>query len=173
MKRNGFLCFLSGDRPGVYKKQMVFYPPVENVHKNSILKETTYPANLDINMHNNSLKIAKKIAEKIELQGLLAVEMFVLKNNKILVNELAPRPHNSGHWTIDSCKYSQYDNLILSIFENKPKDPVPHKNCKMVNIIGYEYEKIDSLKKNYKCYDYLKKEIKPKRKMGHYIIFND
>ncbi len=153
--------------------QMIFYPPVENIHKDSILKQTTYPASLNINLYNNSLKIAGKIAEKIGLQGVLAVEMFVLKNNKILVNELAPRPHNSGHWTIDSCKYSQYDNLILSIFENGPKDPDPQKNCKMVNIIGHEYEKIESLKKSYKCYDYLKKEIKPKRKMGHYIIFND
>ena len=153
------------------KKNTITYPPVENLHKDSILQETKYPANLNDNLIKSSLRIANKIAEKIDLNGVLAVEMFVQKNNNVLVNEIAPRPHNSGHWTMDACKYSQYDNLILSIFEPLVKEPLPQKSCKMVNLIGEDFNNFSNLKKKYKCYDYFKDEIRPKRKMGHYIIF--
>ena len=152
------------------KKNMINYPPVENLHKNSILKETLYPAVLDEKIKKNAIRIAKNIAINLELIGILAIEMFVLKNNDILINELAPRPHNSGHWTLDCCKFSQYENLLFSIFKSKVKEPIPTKNCKMINLIGEDYKKIKKLKKEYKCYDYHKKEIRPKRKMGHYII---
>tara|TARA_Y100001968_G_scaffold328631_1_gene376195 strand:- start:270 stop:1307 length:1038 start_codon:yes stop_codon:yes gene_type:complete len=153
------------------KENTITYPPVENLHRDSILKETKYPANLNNNLIKTSLAIANKIAEKIGLNGILAVEMFILKNNNVLVNEIAPRPHNSGHWTLDACKYSQYDNLILSIFESLVKEPSPQKSCKMVNLIGEDFNNFANLKKKYKCYDYFKDEIRPKRKMGHYIIF--
>tara|TARA_Y100000589_G_scaffold327898_1_gene370753 strand:- start:443 stop:1480 length:1038 start_codon:yes stop_codon:yes gene_type:complete len=153
------------------EKNIISYPPVENLHKDSILKETKYPADLNNKLIKSSLEIANKIANKINLNGVLAVEMFLLKNDDILVNEIAPRPHNSGHWTMDACKYSQYDNLIFSIFEPFVKEPLPQKSCKMINLIGKDFNNFDNLKKKYKCYDYFKNEIRPKRKMGHYVIF--
>lgn len=153
------------------KDETVVYPPVENIHKNSILRETIYPAKIDKEIKKKSIKIAREIANALELNGILAVEMFLTKDNKILINELAPRPHNSGHWTMDSCKFSQFDNLISLITKGKIYSPEPSKNCKMINIIGDDYSNINVIKKSFKCYDYYKKEIRPSRKMGHYMDF--
>ena len=76
---------------------------------------------------NKSIKIARDIANALELNGFLVVEMFLTKDNKILINELAPRPHNSGHWTMDSCRFSQFDNLISLITKGKIYSPEPLK----------------------------------------------
>ena len=148
------------------------YPPVENLHKNSILRKTTYPAKINKRTSENAKNIALSISSKLGLVGILTVEMFVMKDNSILVNELAPRPHNSGHWSLDFCETSQFKNLILSIFDGKVKNPNPTQNCKMINIIGADYKKKEQLKKVYKFYDYFKGEIRPLRKMGHYTIKN-
>ena len=112
------------------------YPVVENIHRNSILRETLYPAKISKYSENKAISIAKEIANKLNLNGILAVEMFLLDNEDVLVNELAPRPHNSGHWTLDYCKNNQFENLIYSIFDNRVKEPIPKENCKMVNVIG-------------------------------------
>ena len=150
---------------------LINYPPVENIHKNSILRESFYPANIDENVEKDAIKKATEIANKIDLDGILAIEMFVLKNNKILINEIAPRPHNSGHWSMDACNESQYDNLLNTIFLNKLNQPLINRKCRMINLIGKDINEIDNLKKKYKCYDYFKKEIRNSRKMGHYVIF--
>ena len=89
---------------------------VENIHKNAILRETIYPAELNDKVSKKATQIAIQIANEINLNGILAVEMFLMKNETILINELAPRPHNSGHWTMDYCKISQFHNLINTIF---------------------------------------------------------
>jgi 5-(carboxyamino)imidazole ribonucleotide synthase len=155
------------------KKNLIYYPPVENLHKNSILRETRFPANISENTTKNAIKIGVKIAEEMNLIGILAIEMFVINGSDLTINELAPRPHNSGHWSMDCCKYSQYQNLLFSIFNSKVKEPIPKKKCKMVNLIGNDYKKINSLRNQYKCYDYFKKELNPNRKMGHYMIIGD
>ena len=116
------------------------YPVVENIHRNSILRETLYPAKISKYSENKAISIAKEIANKLNLNGILAVEMFLLDNEDVLVNELAPRPHNSGHWTLDYCKNNQFENLIYSIFDNRVKEPIPKENCKMVNVIGDDYK---------------------------------
>jgi|TARA_B100000287_G_scaffold378365_2_gene380753 5-(carboxyamino)imidazole ribonucleotide synthase len=154
------------------KNNTITYPPVENFHTKSILRETTYPAKISEEVKKKSIIISKRIAKELKLVGILAVEMFLLKNDEILINELAPRPHNSGHWTIDYCKFSQFENLILSIFQNFVKEPNPTTNCKMVNVIGDEYKKKNDFKKKFKFYDYFKDEIKDSRKMGHYTLKN-
>ena len=97
--------------------------------------------------------------------------MFILKNDQILINELAPRPHNSGHWSMDACNESQYDNLINSFSLTTLLTLQVIAKCRMINLIGNDYKKIESLKK-YRCYDYYKKEIRDSRKMGHYIILD-
>ena len=152
------------------KKNVITYPPVENIHKNSILHKTNYPAKINLKTKNEAEKISKKIASDLDVIGNIAVEMFVMKDEKILVNEIAPRPHNSGHWTIDCCKFNQFENLIYAITENNVKKPIPKKRCSMINLIGDEYKNINILKRKFRCYDYYKTKIKPNRKMGHYII---
>ena len=151
------------------ESNLIVYPPVENIHQNSILKESKYPGQINETIKRKSVEYAKKVAEKINLRGILAVEMFVI-NSEIIINELAPRPHNSGHLTMDCCKYSQFDNLVLSIFGKKVKEPQPFRECKMVNLIGKDYRNLEMLKSKYICYDYHKEEVREKRKMGHYII---
>ena len=97
--------------------------------------------------------------------------MFITDKDQILINELAPRPHNSGHWTMDACRFSQFDNLVSIISHDKVNEPQPYRNCKMVNIIGEEYMSFRTIEKSFKAYDYFKKNIKSKRKMGHYVLF--
>ncbi len=144
------------------------YPPVENFHKNSILRKTIFPAKINDKVKERSLRMAETIAKKLDFYGVLAIEMFVL-NEKILINEIAPRPHNSGHWTIDAAGCSQFDNLVSIITRGTSTDPTPFKSCEMINIIGNEYLNIKNISKNHKVYDYFKPEVRPLRKMGHYI----
>ncbi len=152
--------------------QIIFYPPVQNTHKESILRETIYPAKISEKLVIDSLRISKAISEKLNLNGVLAIEMFVNKKDEILVNELAPRPHNSGHWTIDGCQFSQFDSLVSVIKSGELKDPKPFRSCKMINLIGNDYLNYKKLKKKFKLYDYNKEEIRENRKMGHYIVFD-
>ncbi len=153
-------------------KQQVYYPPVENIHSHSILRESIFPARISSLIKNKALKCAEIISRDFELNGVLAIEMFVTNDNQILINEMAPRPHNSGHWSIDSCKFSQFDNLVSVLAEEKINQPEPSKNCKMINIIGDDYFKFNQISSKYKAYDYFKKEVRPSRKMGHYVVFD-
>ena len=153
------------------KSNYFSYPPVENLHKDSILRKTTYPAKINQKIKFKSRQKAELIANKLNFYGVLAIEMFVI-GEEILINEIAPRPHNSGHWTIDASGCSQFENLISIMTDEKSINPEPFKNCSMVNIIGNEYLEIEKLKHNYKVYDYSKEEVKSLRKMGHYVVFD-
>ena len=148
----------------------IVYPPVQNIHKESILRRTIFPAKIDKRLKNSAIEKAIYISENLDLVGILAVEMFVTNEDQILINELAPRPHNSGHWTMDACKYSQFDNLVSIISHNEVHEPEPFSNCKMINIIGKEYLSFKTIKQNFKAYDYFKKKVKSNRKMGHYVL---
>ena len=150
---------------------IIVYPPVKNIHKESILRETIFPAKIDNRLKQSAIEKAIYISENLDLNGILAVEMFITNDDQILINELAPRPHNSGHWTMDACKFSQFDNLVSIINCNEVYEPEPYRNCKMINIIGEEYMSLKKIKNNYKTYDYFKKNIKSNRKMGHYVLF--
>ena len=149
----------------------IVYPPVQNIHKESILRQTIFPVKIESHLAQSAIQKAIYISEKLNLKGILAVEMFITCENQILINELAPRPHNSGHWTMDACKFSQFDNLVSIISQNEVHEPEPYRVCKMINIIGEEYVSYKTIKKNFKAYDYYKKNIKSKRKMGHYVLF--
>src|SRR5438270_2406648 len=91
------------------------YPPVENQHANHVLDTTIAPARIPPDTAMRAEAIARRVAEKLDLVGILAVEMFVTESGAILVNEIAPRPHNSGHWTIDACLTSQFEQLVRAI----------------------------------------------------------
>ncbi len=151
--------------------KMIVYPPVQNIHRDSILRETIFPAEISEKLKLRAIEKAIYISENLDLNGVLAIEMFLTSSNEILINELAPRPHNSGHWTIDACKFSQFDNLVSLIKHNIINEPEPFRKCKMVNIIGEDYVSFKKIEKKYNAYDYFKKDIRLLRKMGHYVLF--
>jgi 5-(carboxyamino)imidazole ribonucleotide synthase len=145
------------------------YPPVENQHSAHILDTTIAPARIGAETAMRAEAIARHIAEKLDLVGLLAVEMFVTQSGDILVNELAPRPHNSGHWTIDACVTSQFEQLVRALCGLPLGSVAHHSDAVMKNLIGSEVEKwrdalADPLAK---LHLYGKSEIQPGRKMGH------
>ena len=98
--------------------------------------------------------------------------MFVDRSNEIIVNEIAPRPHNSGHWTMDACNVSQFEALVRVIFDMPIPNIKYYHNCKMINILGENYNVLEKslYKKNHKVYIYGKDEIKEARKLGHINI---
>ena len=145
------------------------YPPVENQHTAHILDTTIAPARIEAEIAMRAEAIARHIAEELDLVGALAVEMFVTESGAILVNEIAPRPHNSGHWTIDACVTSQFEQLVRALCGLPLGSVAHHSDAVMKNLIGRDVEKWrDALGDPLaKLHLYGKTEIQPGRKMGH------
>ncbi len=145
------------------------YPPVENQHVDHILDTTIAPARIAAETAMRAEAIARHVAEKVDLVGVLAVEMFVTQTGDILVNELAPRPHNSGHWTIDACVTSQFEQLVRALCGLPLGSVAHHSDAIMKNLIGADVEKWrDALNDPLaRLHLYGKSEVKPRRKMGH------
>ena len=149
------------------------YEPIENTHEDQILKHSKIPAEVNNKIFNQSKEWAMLIAEELKYVGTLCVEFFIDRNDNLYVNEVAPRVHNSGHLTINAYNISQFENHVRSVCG---LEQIPLKklfNAKMINIIGDQishYRKSPKLNKNEFFFDYLKKEIKEKRKMGHITI---
>lgn len=145
------------------------FPVTENVHKNGILDESTVPSAISSKTAMTAASYAKKIANELDLVGLLAIEFFVLKNGKVLFNEMAPRPHNSGHWTMDACKTSQFEQFIRAVCGLPLGSVKQTSKVKMKNLIGNDILKWKKIvkNKNAKIHIYGKDTIKPGRKMGH------
>ena len=151
---------------------MTNYEPIENVHQNQILFKSKIPADINDKIFKKAVSNAKKISEKFNYVGVLTVEYFITKKDELLVNELAPRFHNSGHLTIDAFNQSQ-SSLHVSCVCNLGSKPIGKiSNAEMYNILGseiLEYRKKTFKKKEF-FYDYLKKEPREGRKMGHLTI---
>ena len=146
------------------------YEPIENTHEDQILKHSKIPAEINDKILKQSKEWATTIAEELKYVGTLCVEFFIDKNDNLYVNEIAPRVHNSGHLTINAYNISQFENHIRAVCSLKKIPLKKLSNAKMVNLIGKQIEpyRLDfSLKDNEFLFDYLKKEIKEKRKMGH------
>ena len=145
------------------------YPPVENQHVNHILDTTIAPARVNPETAMRAEAIARHVAEKLDLVGVLAVEMFVLPSGEVLVNELAPRPHNSGHWTIDACVTSQFEQLVRAVCGLPLGSVAHHSDAVMKNLVGNDVAKWrDALADPFaKLHLYGKHEVQPGRKMGH------
>ncbi len=144
------------------------YDPPENRHENHILKYSTVPARLDPRQVKDAVTIAKRIAEALNYVGVLAVELFVAKDGTLLVNEIAPRVHNSGHWTIEACAISQFEQHIRAVAGWPLGDTARHSDAVMENLIGEEaadYLKLAQSPGGLHLYG--KSEIRPGRKMGH------
>jgi 5-(carboxyamino)imidazole ribonucleotide synthase len=101
----------------------VSYVPVENRHRDQILVQTIAPAPISAALADQAQALAERIAAALDLVGLLAVEMFVTRGGRLVVNELAPRPHNSGHWTIDACAVSQFEQLGPGSLRSAARQP--------------------------------------------------
>tara|TARA_Y100000768_G_scaffold387559_1_gene379288 strand:- start:1161 stop:2207 length:1047 start_codon:yes stop_codon:yes gene_type:complete len=151
------------------KDKYEIYEPIENEHKDQILKFSKIPADIEEKNFIDATESAKKIAEALEYIGTLCVEFFLDKNNELYVNEVAPRVHNSGHLTINSHNISQFENHIRAVCNLEKKETKKLYSAEMVNLIGDDISlyKDKKLKNNEFFFDYKKKEIKPKRKMGH------
>ncbi len=149
------------------------YEPIENTHQDQILRHSKIPAEINEKIFNQSKDWAIQIAEELKYIGTLCVEFFVDRNDNLYVNEIAPRVHNSGHLTINAYNVSQFENHIRAVcsLEKIPLKKI--SNAKMLNLIGNQiepYRKNLKLNKNEFFFDYLKKDIKEKRKMGHLTI---
>jgi 5-(carboxyamino)imidazole ribonucleotide synthase len=149
--------------------QTAAYVPVENRHAHHILDTTIAPARIAPDIAMRAEAIARHIAEKLDLVGLIAVEMFVTTAGTVVVNELAPRPHNSGHWTIDACIASQFEQLVRAICGLPLGSPERHSDAVMKNLIGDDVGTWRELltEPSAKLHLYGKGKPMPGRKMGH------
>tara|TARA_B100001057_G_scaffold492791_1_gene585928 strand:+ start:1163 stop:2203 length:1041 start_codon:yes stop_codon:yes gene_type:complete len=146
------------------------YEPIENVHKDQILQESKIPALISDKLFEQSKEWSIQIAEELKYVGTLCVEFFIDRNENLYVNEIAPRVHNSGHLTINAYNVSQFENHIRAVCSLEKVPLKKLSNAKMINLIGNqieEYRKKLKLSDKEFFFDYLKKEIKDKRKMGH------
>ncbi|WP_099470042.1 5-(carboxyamino)imidazole ribonucleotide synthase [Konateibacter massiliensis] len=160
--------------------EVAVFPVAENVHKNSILDETTVPAKISEESNKEAFKIAKACLSAFDAYGMICIELFVTKEGRILVNELAPRPHNSGHYTIEGCYTSQYEQHIRAILGLPLGNPALIRPTAMKNIIGDKSGKAE-LKgveeayqySNVKLHIYGKETVSKGRKMGHITATGD
>jgi 5-(carboxyamino)imidazole ribonucleotide synthase len=145
------------------------YEPIENLHENQILKNSKIPAEINEKILKQSKLWATQISEELKYIGTLCVEFFIDRNDNLYVNEIAPRVHNSGHLTINAYNISQFENHVRAVCKLEQIPLKKISNAKMTNIIGDQI--INYRNKQYVenefFFDYLKKEIKQKRKMGH------
>lgn len=151
------------------------FTPGLNVHQRHILHTTTVPAPLPPGLLGQAQNIAHRLAEKIGLVGVLGVEMFVTQDERLLVNEIAPRPHNSGHWTIDACACSQFEQHMRAVSGMALGSFDRHHDAVMTNLLGEDIFKKDALAKQPNTFvtDYGKTDAKPGRKMGHVTVLGD
>lgn len=152
--------------------QVVSYDIAENVHQNQILKQTTVPASLSQDISNQARQIGETVAAKLDYIGVLAVELFVLPDiyeNRLVANEMAPRVHNSGHWTESACLVSQFEQHIRAVAGWPLGQTDRHSNVVMTNLIGDDINQREELLKNGSVtyHSYGKAEIRDGRKMGH------
>jgi 5-(carboxyamino)imidazole ribonucleotide synthase len=145
------------------------YPPVENKHRYHILDTTIAPARLPQPAAMKAEAMSRHVAEALGVVGLLAVEMFVTEAGEVLVNELAPRPHNSGHWTIDACVTSQFEQFVRAVCGLPLGSTEHHSDAVMKNLIGDEVNAWREIlaEPGAKLHLYGKAEARPGRKMGH------
>jgi 5-(carboxyamino)imidazole ribonucleotide synthase len=145
------------------------FVPVENRHRDHILQRTIAPAPIPARLADEARALAERIAERLQLVGLLAVEMFVTRDGRLLVNELAPRPHNSGHWTIDACATSQFEQLVRAVCGLPLGETAALYEATMDNLLGEEVDRWRDIlmEPGARLHLYGKREVRPGRKLGH------
>ena len=149
--------------------KIAVYPLGENIHKGGVLKTTVAPAAVDAKTEKRARAIAKAILEGLDYVGVIGVELFDLGNGTLLVNEIAPRVHNTGHWTQDGCVCDQFEQHIRAIAGWPLGPTTAHARVEMTNLLGDEVEQWQALsaKADARLHLYGKAEARPGRKMGH------
>lgn len=158
--------------------QVAVFPVAENIHKNGILDESIVPARIAPELAARAQQYAKQLAEALDYVGVLAVEFFVLGDDSLVVNEIAPRPHNSGHYTIDACVTDQYQQQVRAMCGLLPGNTGLLSPVVMVNLLGDVWQD-DGGEPNWAVlmeapnahlHLYGKKQARVGRKMGHYCV---
>ncbi|MCL6589664.1 MAG: 5-(carboxyamino)imidazole ribonucleotide synthase [Firmicutes bacterium] len=161
---------------------LAFYPIVENVHEDNILRLTRAPANLDNHIENKVKNIASAVMDVFDDYGVFCIEMFLTADGSIYINEIAPRPHNSGHYTIEACDTSQFEQLVRAI-TGMPLGPVKlRSSCVMVNILGnetvdgpYRFEGVEEIlgEEGVFLHVYGKSYSTKRKKIGHITVLDN
>ncbi|MCW4116228.1 5-(carboxyamino)imidazole ribonucleotide synthase [Aurantimonas sp. MSK8Z-1] len=149
---------------------IALYDPAENVHGNGILRTSSVPATLPPAVADEARALGRVILERLSYVGVIGIEFFVTDDDRLLVNEMAPRVHNSGHWTEAACAVSQFEQHVRAIAGLPLGDTVRHSDCVMHNLIGTEAESAFDLltEPNLVLHLYGKAESRDGRKMGHF-----
>lgn len=162
-----------------YDGELRVFPVSENQHDNGILDISIAPARISQELAEQAQAIAQRVAEKLNYHGVLCVEFFVLENNQLLINEIAPRPHNSGHYSIEACITSQFEQQVRTLCGLPLGDTDLHGAAVMVNLLGDLWQNGEpdwSLvlqQGSTKLHLYGKTEPRPGRKMGHFTVLNE
>mgnify|MGYP006299842305 FL=1 len=148
------------------------FPLAENRHRDGILAETTAPAEATPAIAEGARAVALALAEALDLEGLLAVELFETPDGRLLVNELAPRPHNSGHWTLDACLPDQFEQAVRAACDWPLGAPRALARARMVNLLGHDVDGWAGWLRapGARLHLYGKAEARPGRKMGHVTV---
>ncbi len=154
----------------------VTFPIVRNEHRNNILHMTIAPAEVSDDVAKAARELALRLADGFKLAGILAIELFVTESGEVIVNELAPRPHNSGHYTIEACSFDQFDAHVRGICGWPLEQPQLLKPAVMVNVLGQHVEPTRALiadHPEWNIHDYCKASVRHDRKMGHITVLTD
>ncbi|MGG1876453.1 5-(carboxyamino)imidazole ribonucleotide synthase [Paenibacillus cisolokensis] len=173
-----FACEISVIAARTPSGRIKSFPPAENVHVNNILHLSIVPARVPDEVLKRATELAERVAAGLNAVGLLAVEMFVTEEGELYVNELAPRPHNSGHYTMEACTTSQFEQHVRAICDLPLGETTLLTPVVMVNVLGQHLEEVigrfgqpDELAEDLgivpKLHLYGKSEAKVNRKMGH------
>lgn len=147
----------------------VAYDPSENRHRDHILDESVAPAAISSETAAEAQRLARAVAAALDLVGLVAVEMFVMPDGGLMANEIAPRPHNSGHWTMDACRTGQFEQLVRAICGLPLGAVERHADVRMKNLLGDAVDAWPEVlaEPDAKLHLYGKAQARPGRKMGH------
>ena len=145
------------------------YPLAENHHEDGILRRTLAPANVSHPVAQEAEKIAARVLKGLNYVGVVGIELFELKDGRLLVNEIAPRVHNTGHWTQDGCSVDQFEQHIRAVAGWPLGPTIPHSRVEMLNLLGDEVDGWSRLahEPDTRIHLYGKRQAKPGRKMGH------
>ena len=140
-----------------------------NIHRDGVLRRTAVPAPVPASLASEAQALTVRAAEALDLVGLLAVEFFVTRDGRLLANEIAPRPHNSGHWTQDACGADQFEQFVRAVAGLPLADPARHSDAEMVNLLGDDVHAWPELlaEPGARLHLYGKRDVRPGRKMGH------
>ncbi len=167
-------CELSCIAVRGFDGRVATFPITENVHRNNILHRTTVPARISDIITTRAAEMGRDIIESFRMVGVLCVEMFVTNDGSLIVNELAPRPHNSGHYSLDACTCSQFEALVRAVCGLQIVTPTLLSPSAMVNLLGKHLEKLDvptvMTWEGVKLHLYGKNKAEANRKMGHVTV---